>query len=121
MTRKCLVLDVFSIPEPDGYLSASAKKDTPNKTREIYEEYLTLCESSGTDPLAQRSVHNHLSDLRMLGILAANENRSGSRGNYYSYQLDVPFSSAIDAMSDVLRLDNEIESIRDIATVNNVI
>jgi cell division control protein 6 len=56
----------------------------------------------------------------MLGILSAYENRSGSRGNYYSYELDVPFTSAIEAMSDVLRLDNEIDTIRDIAAMNNV-
>jgi cell division control protein 6 len=55
----------------------------------------------------------------MLGILSANENRSGSRGNYYSYELDVPFTSAVEAMDDVLRLDEEIETIRDIATMNN--
>jgi cell division control protein 6 len=56
----------------------------------------------------------------MLGILSAYENRSGSRGNYYSYELDVPFTSAIEAMSDVLRLDNEIDTIRDIAAMNNI-
>jgi len=100
-------------------VSKAAKNETPCRTRDIYEEYLTLCESSDTDSLAQRSVHNHLSDLRMLGILSANENRSGSRGNYYSYELDVPFSSAVEAMDDVLRLDDEIETIRDIATMNN--
>lgn len=101
-------------------ISKAAKEETPCRTRDIYEEYITLCESSGTDPLAQRSVHNHLSDLRMLGILSAYENRSGSRGNYYSYELDVPFMSAIQAMSDVLRLDSEIETIREIASMNNV-
>ena len=101
-------------------ISKAAKEETPCRTREIYEEYITLCDSSGTDSLAQRSVHNHLSDLRMLGILSAYENRSGSRGNYYSYELDVPFTSAIEAMSDVLRLDSEIETIRDIASMNNV-
>jgi cell division control protein 6 len=101
-------------------ISKAAKQETPCRTREIYEEYITLCDSSGTDSLAQRSVHNHLSDLRMLGILSAYENRSGSRGNYYSYELDVPFTSAIEAMSDVLRLDNEIDTIRDIAAMNNV-
>ena len=98
----------------------AAKEETPCRTREIYEEYLALCDSAGTDSLAQRSVHNHLSDLRMLGILAVYENRSGSRGNYYSYELDVPFTSAIEAMSDVLRLDDEIQTIRDIASMNNV-
>jgi cell division control protein 6 len=101
-------------------ISKAAKEETPCRTREIYEEYTTLCDSSGTDPLAHRSVHNHLSDLRMLGILSAHENRSGSRGNYYSYELDVPFTSAIEAMSDVLRLDSEIETIREIASMNDV-
>jgi len=100
-------------------VSKAAKEETPCRTRDIYEEYLALCDSSDTDSLAQRSVHNHLSDLRMLGILSANENRSGSRGNYYSYELDVPFTSAVEAMDDVLRLDEEIETIRDIATMNN--
>jgi cell division control protein 6 len=101
-------------------ISKAAKEETPCRTREVYEEYITLCDSSGTDSLAQRSVHNHLSDLRMLGILSAYENRSGSRGNYYSYELDVPFTSAIEAMSDVLLLDHEIETIREIASMNNV-
>lgn len=100
-------------------VSKASKDATPCRTRDIYEEYLSLCESAETDSLAQRSVHNHLSDLRMLGILSANENRSGSRGNYYSYELDVPFTSAIEAMDDVLRLNEEIETIRDIATMNN--
>ncbi|AEH38175.1 orc1/cdc6 family replication initiation protein [Halopiger xanaduensis] len=101
-------------------VSKAAKESTPCRTRELYQEYESLCESSGTDSLAQRSVHNHLSDLRMLGILSAKENRSGSRGNYYSYELDVPFSSAVDAMADVLYLDDEIETIRDIARMNGV-
>ncbi len=101
-------------------VSKAAKESTPCRTRELYQEYETLCKSSGTDSLAQRSVHNHLSDLRMLGILSAKENRSGSRGNYYSYELDVPFSSAVDAMADVLYLDDEIETIREIARMNGV-
>lgn len=101
-------------------ISKAAKAETPCRTRDIYKEYTTLCDSSGTDTLAQRSVYNHLSDLRMLGILSATENRSGSRGNYYSYQLDVPFSSAINAMADVLSLDQEIETIREIAQMNDV-
>lgn len=101
-------------------ISKAAKNEAPCRTRDIYNEYTSLCDSSGTEALAQRSVHNHLSDLRMLGILSAEENRSGSRGNYYSYELDVPFTSAIDAMDDVLRLNREIETIREIANMNNV-
>lgn len=101
-------------------ISKAAKQETPCRTRDIYQEYTSLCESAGTDSLSQRSVHNHLSDLRMLGILSASENRSGSRGNYYSYELDVPFQSAIEAMDDVLHLDAEIETIRDIASMNGL-
>lgn len=103
------------------FISKSAKDQTPSRTRDIYDEYVALCGSSGTDSLGQRSIHNHLSDLRMLGILSAQENRSGSRGNYYSYELDVPFSSAIESMSDVLRLDSEIETIQKHASSNNVV
>lgn len=101
-------------------ISKAAKDETPCRTRELYEEYVKLCDSFGTDSLAQRSVHNHLSDLRMLGILSAFENRSGSRGNYYSYELDVPFASAIEAMSDVLHLDDEIQTIQELAAMNKI-
>jgi len=101
-------------------VSKAAKEETPCRTRKLYQEYEALCTSSGTDSLAQRSVHNHLSDLRMLGILTAQENRSGSRGNYYSYELDVPFTSAVNAMADVLYLDEEIEAIREIGRRNGV-
>ncbi|WP_396610530.1 orc1/cdc6 family replication initiation protein [Haloferax sp. S1W] len=93
-------------------VSKAAHDETPCRMRDLYQEYLRLCNSAGIDPLAQRSVHNHLSDLRMLGILSAEENRTGSRGNYYSYALDVPFSSAMEALSDVLSLDSVLEEIR---------
>lgn len=93
-------------------VSKAAHDETPCRMRDLYQEYLRLCTSAGIDPLAQRSVHNHLSDLRMLGILSAEENRTGSRGNYYSYALDVPFSSAMEALSDVLSLDSVLDEIR---------
>ena len=102
-------------------ISKAAKEMTPCRTRDLYEEYTSLCEPLDIEPLAQRSLHNHLSELRMLGILSAQENRSGSRGNYYSYELDVPFPSAIQAMDDVMVLDREIAAIRDIASMNQVI
>ncbi|WP_227380952.1 orc1/cdc6 family replication initiation protein [Haladaptatus halobius] len=101
-------------------VSMAAKDDTPCRTRRIYEEYTNLCQFAGVDPLAQRSVHNHLSDLRMLGILTAEENRSGSRGNYYSYALDVPFSSALSALSDVLSLEDTLTKLETLAKENNV-
>ncbi|WP_266082921.1 orc1/cdc6 family replication initiation protein [Haladaptatus caseinilyticus] len=102
-------------------VSMAAKGDTPCRTRRIYEEYTDLCQFAGVDPLAQRSVHNHLSDLRMLGILTAEENRSGSRGNYYSYALDVPFFSALSALSDVLSLEDTLTKLETLAQQNDVL
>nr|WP_254535927.1 hypothetical protein [Halomarina sp. BCD28] len=90
-------------------------------TRDIYDEYTTICEVSSVQPLGQRAIHNHLSDLRMLGILTANENRSGSRGNYYRYELDVPLVSAIAALEDVLRVDELLEHLRETARRNGSI
>jgi cell division control protein 6 len=101
-------------------IAKAAADETPCRNRELYEEYQRLCEQAGTDPLVQRSVHNHLSDLRMFGILSAKENRSGSRGNCYSYELNVPFESAVEAMSDVLHLEAEITQIKKRATHNKV-
>jgi len=100
-------------------VSKTAKQETPCRTRAVYDEYASLCESAGTDTLAQRSVHNHLADLRMLGILSASENRSGSRETTTA-ELNVPFTSAIEAMSDVLRLSPEIETIREIGLMNDI-
>jgi len=82
---------------------------TPERSRNIYDRYLDVCDAMGVDSLAQRSVHNHLSDLRMLGILTARENRSGSRGNFYSYELDVPLESARRALEDELGLDDGLQ------------
>jgi cell division control protein 6 len=56
----------------------------------------------------------------MLGILSSNENRSGSPGNYYSYELDVPSSSTVDAMADVSTLNSEVKMIREIDSMSNV-
>jgi len=56
----------------------------------------------------------------MLGILSSNENRSGSPGNYYSYELDVPFSRTVDAMADVSTLNSEVKMIREIDSMSNV-
>ena len=82
---------------------------TPERSRNIYDRYLGVCDAMGVDSLAQRSVHNHLSDLRMLGILTARENRSGSRGNFYSYELDVPLESASRALEDELGIEGGLE------------
>lgn len=101
-------------------VSKAAQRDTPCRMRDIYEEYVQLSRAADVEPLAQRSIHNHLSDLRMLGILAAEENRSGSRGNYYSYSLDVPLSGALTALTDVLSVEGLLDDIKATAQQNGV-
>ncbi|MDS0260553.1 orc1/cdc6 family replication initiation protein [Haloarcula sp. S1CR25-12] len=102
-------------------VSKEAQQKTPCRGRDVYEEYQRVCDSATTSPLVQRSVNNHLADLRMFGILKATENRSGSRGNYHSYELNVPFRSALEAMGDALPLAETIEQIRKYAKRNNVL
>lgn len=99
----------------------TARDETPARTRDIYAEYERLCEETDTDPLVLRSVQNHLSDLRMFGLLTATEHRSGSRGFYYSYELDVPFSSALAALSDVSTLPDLEPELRGLARRNDVV
>jgi cell division control protein 6 len=57
----------------------------------------------------------------MFGILEATENRSGSRGNYYSYELNVPFVSALESMGDALALGDEVVRIRERAQQNRLL
>lgn len=102
-------------------VSKAAQQLTPCQGRDVYDEYRRLCIKAKTDPLVRRSVNNHLSDLRMFGILEATENRSGSRGNYYSYELNVPFQSALEAMGDALALGDEVVQIRAQAKQNGVL
>ncbi|WP_435332623.1 orc1/cdc6 family replication initiation protein [Haloarchaeobius sp. TZWWS8] len=101
-------------------VSIAAEGGTPERTRAIYNRYLNICDGYGVDSLAQRSVHNHLSDLRMLGILTARENRSGSRGNFYSYELDVPLESALTALEDELDMKQRFSDLRTVANLNGI-
>jgi cell division control protein 6 len=90
----------------------AASGQTPERGREIYDRYTSLCSRAGVEELGQRAIHNHLSDLRMLGILTAEENRTGSRGNYYLYDLAVPLHSALEALDQELRVPDIISEIR---------
>jgi len=102
-------------------VSKTASRQIPCRGRDVYDEYRRLCAKAKTDPLVRRSVNNHLSDLRMFSIIDATENRSGSRGNYYSYELNVPFQSAVEAMGDALALGDELVRIRKRATQNKML
>ncbi|GGN15852.1 orc1/cdc6 family replication initiation protein [Halarchaeum nitratireducens] len=64
--------------------------ETPVRAKEAYGMYERVCAESGADPLSQRSVHDHLIDLAMLGFLAQYDRNHGrGGGQYYEYELDV--------------------------------
>ena len=98
----------------------TAAADAPVRTRKVYERYQRLCEATNNNPLSRRSIHNHVKDLVMLGILQERENRSGSRGNYNTYELDVPFNSALSALAGELDIESRAADLRQLAGINNV-
>ena len=81
-THAQLVLETLAHLEDDG--------ETPARAKEIYELYQNVAESWANEPLTTvRSVHSHLSDLRMLGFLKRYERNEGlSGGQYYEFELD---------------------------------
>ncbi|QLC32681.1 AAA family ATPase [Halarchaeum sp. CBA1220] len=64
--------------------------ETPVRAKQAYEMYERVCAENAADPLSQRSVHDHLIDLAMLGFLAQYDRNHGrGGGQYYEYELDV--------------------------------
>lgn len=99
----------------------AAKNSTPTRFQPIYDQYVSLSEDGGYSPLGQRAVHNHLNDLEMLGILTADENRTGSPGNYHIYQLDVPLASVLASLEEELQFSQMINQVRKQAVRSGII
>jgi cell division control protein 6 len=101
-------------------VSKTAKQETPCTSKDIYEEYSRICRKTGYDKLVTRSIQNHLSDLQMVGILSGRDRRQGSPGNDYEYELNVSFSSALEAMKETTALDDILQIIEDAARTNGI-
>lgn len=71
--------------------------ETSPRTKTILGRYQQLAHTQDTDPLGRRGLHNHLSDLKLQGILAKYDVADG-HGKYNEYELDVTIRSAIDAL-----------------------
>jgi cell division control protein 6 len=95
----------------------AAEDETPERTKLIYERYREVLRDHGSDPLKHRRVHDHLSDLRLHGILRLVDSSSG-RGNYNEYELDGSLSSALDALEGEL---GELDKIRETAKRHRVL
>nr|WP_243645324.1 AAA family ATPase [Natrarchaeobius chitinivorans] len=53
----------------------------------IYDRYRSLAREYGRPVLTERAVHDHLTELERDGVLTTSENRTGSPGNYHTYEL----------------------------------
>lgn len=94
-------------------VTLTAEGDTPARRKTIWERYTELAERTNSDPLQRRSIHNHLQDLVMLGILDRFDRNQGRRGgSYYQYEMAVKTSAAVNALEDLQVQGIDIESIR---------
>ena len=81
--------------------------ETPAKTKLIYQRYQRISEVVGVESLGERRIRDHLSELALYRILAVNERNDGIHGgSYHEYQLNVDLKSAINVLSDISRLDD---------------
>lgn len=79
---------------------------TPARKGEIYSQYQSIVSYLDKDPLSDRSVHSHLNELTMLGILNRREFNEGRAGGvYYKYELAVDLETVQSALRDVRALD----------------
>ena len=87
---------------------------TPARKEDIYRRYNDLVLELDREPLSDRSVHSHLNELVMLGVLNRHEYNQGRAGGiYYEYELAVALDTVLSALEDVHALDGvDIEALR---------
>lgn len=95
-----------------GHLTLAAvailagKDNTPARKGDVFQEYKSLLAQLEREPLSDRSVHSHLNELTMLGILNRlefNEGRAG--GVYYEYEIAVNLETVVSALTNVRALE----------------
>jgi len=93
-------------------------EEMPVRRQTIYDRYEAVAEATGHDPLAMRSLHAHLSDLVMLGILERHERNEGrSGGAYYEYELGVDLDAVVTTL-DGLAVTGDLDTDRLRATAD---
>ena len=75
--------------------------ETPVRAKELYEVYEDVAAEYASEPLSQRSVHDHLNDLSMLGFLRQHDRNYGrGGGQFFEYELDVDAAMVQEAIAD---------------------
>jgi len=80
--------------------------EVPVRKGHVYDRYKQIVKTLDRDPLSDRSVHSHLNELTMLGILKRHEHNQGrSGGVYYEYELSVRLETVASALTEVRLFD----------------
>ncbi|WP_138007352.1 orc1/cdc6 family replication initiation protein [Halalkalirubrum salinum] len=87
----------------------------PAQKLDIYTRYERFARELDREPLSDRSVHSHLNELVMLGVLDRREhNRGRAGGIFYEYTLAVCVDTVFSALGDVQAFDGiDLETLRD--------
>lgn len=87
------------------------RNETPVSLNRVHEEYETICEHYDAHKLAQRTVHEKISDLQQVGIIETYDRNTGiDGGRQYQYDLTVDTDSVIDVFKDDSVLDIDIQN-----------
>jgi cell division control protein 6 len=85
---------------------AERKGETPIRTKDLYEYYRMVCNQHATDPLSNRALRDHMSELDLIGLATVNKKNAGrAGGKYKQYQLDVKGERVIEAFSETDNID----------------
>ncbi|RQG95628.1 Cdc6/Cdc18 family protein [Natrarchaeobius oligotrophus] len=89
----------------------------PVRSRDLYEQYVKICDRLDADSVSERRVRDHLSDMNMLGLITVYEQNEGlAAGRYHEYELDIPLQAVLEVLLSTTRFEelaNIIQSTAD--------
>ncbi|SNZ15266.1 cell division control protein 6 [Natronoarchaeum philippinense] len=86
--------------------TADREGETPIRTKDLYEIYGIVCDQHATDPLSDRALRDHLSELDLIGLATINRKNAGrAGGKYKQYELDVNAERVIEAFATTDSVD----------------
>lgn len=99
-----------------------ALDEVPVRSRDLYGRYKDICEKLGTDSVSERRVRDHLSDMRMLGLVTVYEHNKGiTAGRYHEYELDIPLQTVLEVLVSTNRFEEIADLIRVKAESNDLL
>lgn len=79
---------------------ADRRGETPLRTKALYDIYRGVCNQQLTDPLSDRALRDHLSELDLIGLVRITKKNAGRAGGQYKqYELDVNVERVAEAFA----------------------